>query len=162
MNGNGRARKEAGMDLVAKSGDEELKAEKEAYRAAARAWLEKITGPRIITCEDLRRDLGDPPGVANNMGSIVNHLARKSLIKSVGRKHAERATRNDGRIDLYVKTEFYADFLFAQLGEVEAARKILEEYDVSLFEAAELAAAVCSLPFSTRRKIVEFIEKRGN
>ena len=156
---NGRERKEAGMDLVATSGDEELKEEKAAYRAAARAWVARITGPGIITCEDLRRDLGDPPGDPNNMGSIVNHLGRKKLIKSVGQKHAERASRNDGKIDLYVKTEFYNDYLVAQLGEVEAARKILEEYNVSLLEAAQFVADVCSMPRPARQKVAEFIEK---
>jgi hypothetical protein len=156
---NGKERKEAGMELVATSGDEELKAEKEAYRAAAYAWVVKITGPVVFNVEDLRRDLGDPPGDPNNMGSLTGHLKRKKLIKSVGRKHAERKQSNDCWIDLYVRTEFYDDYLTGQLDEAAAARLVLEEHNVSLLDAAKLAADILSLPLSTRQKIATFFSK---
>jgi hypothetical protein len=159
MSKNGKERKEAGMELVAASGDEELAAAKEAYRAAAIAWVGRITEPIVFTCEDLRRDLGDPPGHDNNMGSVVGScLVKGGFIKSVGSKHADRNVRNAGKIDLYVKSEFYADYLVQQFGEVEAARKILEAHEVSLLDAAKFVADVCLLPPSVQRKIVDLMD----
>lgn len=154
---NGKERKEAGMELVATSGDEELAAEKEAYRAAARAWVERITGPVIITCEDIRKDLGAPPGDCNNMGSTTGHLSRKNLITSVGRKHAGRDSSNDRWIELWVKTEFYDAYLTQQLDEVEAARLVLEVHEVTLLEAARLVADIFAAPPSVRDQIVSLL-----
>jgi hypothetical protein len=156
---NGKERKEAGMELVATSGDEELVAQKEAYWAAEVAWVERINSPVIFTVEDIRKDLGDPPGNYRVMGSNTGQLVKKKLIKSVGRKHADREKSNDCWIELYVKTEFYDAYLAQQLNEVEAARKLLEKHEVTLLEAAQLVADIFSMPKSVRQKIAALLER---
>lgn len=101
-----RVRRLTGTDLK-RSGQESVYSHTpDWYKEAFKKAVERLSSGTRFTIEDIRSSIGDPPESVsvNCMGSLMNMVAKKKLIKKTGlHVPAKRESRNANEIAEWVR-----------------------------------------------------------
>lgn len=72
------------------------------YRERAKAWLrDRAEKPGAFNMDDMRAEIGDPPGHPNSIGALALWAVREGLIEHCGERARQAASAHAQRIRLY-------------------------------------------------------------
>lgn len=99
----GRRRRDEGIERVESGGGEAAK----RWRDSARTWVKgRAQLPGEFNADDLRAELGPPPGHFNQVGAVFLHAIRQGWIVRVGERPRQAENAHCQRIATYKGAAF--------------------------------------------------------